>query len=97
MVRKTIHDYVRYLRDEFFGGMGKAIYLYDEEDLKDFIEEPPYPKLRGVPPPPVEEMEFPIAIVYDGEIYWVDSAGNLWGLPDGIPIKIKSKEWLPVD
>jgi len=94
---KTIHDYVRYLRDNIFSGTASAVYIYDASDLAEFMRHPPDPKLENIPVPPTDQVEWPIAVVYNNEIYWVDSSGNLWGIPDGGLVEIKSKEWIPVE
>jgi len=93
----TIHDYVRAVRDNIFEGEARAIYFNDLRSLQEFLAHPPDIRLEGIPIPPVDEAEWPIAIVYNSEIYWVDSNGTLWGLPDGVLVRIKSKEWLPVE
>jgi len=43
---KTIHDYVRYLRDNIFSGTASAVYIYDASDLAEFMRHPPDPKLE---------------------------------------------------
>jgi len=90
-----IKDYVRALRDEFFGGGGTVIYLNDSEDLRDFVENAP-PDLFEFGVPDIAEITFPIAIIYSEErAFWVDSQGHLWSCGPKYCRFIVSKEWLP--
>lgn len=91
----TLKQYVSRLRDEFFDGAGKAIYLNSPKDLGEFIEESPE-AIEDFGVPSRGEMEFPIAIIFDEDrAFWVDSSGNLWSCGPRFCRFIISKEWLP--
>lgn len=90
----TLKESVSFLRDEFFGGAGRTIYISGKDVLRDFAEEAPY-EIYGFGVPDIKEMIFPIAIIYgERRAFWVDSSGALWSCGPQYCRFIKSKEWL---
>lgn len=80
----TIEEYVRHIRDKYFGGYGKAIYINDRDQIESFALEMCPEELKYCPLPPVDQMVFPVAIVYDEEkACWVDAEGNYWSVEAG--------------
>ena len=80
-----IRDYVRHIRDKFFGGYGRAVYINYRDQVMSFLMEGCPEELRIWPLPPIEQMVFPAAVVYNEETaYWVDSEGNYWFFEMGL-------------
>ena len=91
-----IRDYVRSLRDNFFQGNGKTIYINHRGDFKDFIEDYIPSEIQDFDLPDISEMTFPIAIVYsEDKAFWVDSSEHLWSCGINYCRFIVSKDWLP--
>lgn len=74
-----IRTYVKHIRDKFFRGYGRAIYINHRDQAEPFLMEDCPEELQFWPPPPIEQMVFPAAVVYSEQIaLWVDSNGSYW-------------------